>query len=619
MAVQQYSQERVKTQALDAPTVDPRIASPDAFGSAIAEGANTGLRAGFQGQARRDQIAAQAQQDRNDFEVLDADNQLVDAVNDLKAKALQAEGKNAIGLSDRTRADYNKLVEERVKSLTDPQAQAMFRQKAAQRWNSLDADVVGHSENEIGKFKKATLQGAIDREGMEAVESLDPAKIAAADRNRFLARQALSDMQGIDLDVEHAKDSSDLYAAATERFIDAKDWRGAAAFYEANKDKILPVVRDKKILPALREAQIQGMSEVATAEITMPRDGAIPTRTQAMSAANKIQDPEIKSRTIASVKSLYVEREQAHEADQESSYNALQKSLRENGGDLNALPPGDVAALDAKWWKTLQADAKEFVGEATPTKKTYENLAATDNIRKVIDRGYLDGKDGARLPVSESVVRQLAAQHALTAEQTESVTGYMKQGGMKGALTITQVEKTYEYMTGGRKYDDDRKKYPNLFDQVKERLVPGQEITADNLNKAMAPLLAEGEIVAGGFYDANATYGAAAAVGQGDQWMPNVDAAEEKAFAKGLRDVGVGNITPAVIRKFKKYQVLGYPTPMRDGKPMSIREAVLAGSVQGNVRDLPPAARSLLPRSDSEKEMDAYNAPGGEYVDPEGY
>lgn len=605
-----YGDRRVSANPLSAPLVNPGIASADAMGASVAQGAQTGLGAAFHGQALRDKAAADAQADRDDFDVLDADNQLVDATNDLKAKALQTQGKNAIGLSDRTRAEYDKLVEERTKSLTSPQAKAMFAQRAAQRWGTLDASIVSHAEGEITKFKETTLQGAIDREGMEAIDSMDPARIADAEKKRFVARQALSSMKGVDLDVEHAKDASDLYASATDRFLSAKDWKGAAAFYEANKGKILPSVRDK-LQVAIKEGAVQNLAEVATAEITMPKDGITPTRTQAMSQANKIEDPEVRSRTVASVKSLYVEREQAHESDQQASYNELQKVLRDNGGDLNQLNPVAVSNLDAKWWKTLQADAKEFTGEATPTKKTYANIEATDNIRKAIDRGYLDGKDGARLEVTDSVVRQLAAEHALTAEQAEAVSNYKKQGGMKGSLTITQVEKAFEYVTGGQKYDDQRKKYPNLFDQVKDRLVPGQDITADALNKAIAPLIAEGEVVAGGLWDTDTTYGAAAAKGQGDQWMPNVGADEEKSIAKTLKDVGVQNVSPEVVRKFKKYSIQGYPTPLRDGKPMTTREAILAGSLQGNVKDMTPAARALQPRSATQREQDAYDAPGG--------
>jgi hypothetical protein len=593
-----YGDKRVGTNPLSAPLANPGIASADAFGAPIAQGAQSGLNAAFQGQAMRDRAAANAQQERDDFEVLDADNQLVDASNDLRAKALQAQGKNAIGLTDRTRADFDKLVAEKQKTLTTPQAKEMFAQRAAQRWNALDSAVVGHSENEITKYKEATLQGAIDREGMEAIESMDPARIADAERKRFVARQALSTMQGVDLDVEHAKDASNLYAQATERFIAAKDWRGAQAFYEANKGKILPSVRDKVLEPALREGAMQSAVEVATAEIAMPRDGVIPTRTQAMSAASKIQDPEVKKRTIDSIKALYVEREQAHEADQQESYNALHKVLRENGGDVNALDPVAVSQLDAKWWKTLESDAKGFVGEAMPTKKTYENIAATDDIRKAIDRGYLDGKDGARIEVTESVVRQLAANKGLTSEQAESVSNYKKQGGVKGALTITQVEKTYEYVTGGRKYDDDRKKYPNLFEQVRDSLVPGKEISQEELRRIMSPIIAEGEIDGSGFFSDSATYGEAVAQGKGEQWLPTVDSANEKAIAGFLKEqVKVANVTPEVVRRFSKYQIQGYPTPLRDGRPMSVMEAVLAGTIQGNQRDLPAAQTARAPRA----------------------
>jgi hypothetical protein len=605
VAAPTYGDRRVQTNPLSAPLVNPGIASPDAFGAPIAAGARSGLQSAFRGQQMREQAELSAQQERDDFDVLDADNQLVDATNDLRAKALQERGKNAIGLTDRTRVEFDKIVAERAKALTSPQAKQMFMQRAAGRWNALDSSVVGHAETEITRYKEATLQGAIEREGLEAIESMDPARIADAERKRFVARQALSSMQGVDLDVEHAKDASTLYAAATERFISAKDWRGAAKFYEENKGKILPSVRDKLIEPALNEARIQGETELLTAEITMPRNGAIPTRTQAMSAASRIKDPEVKSRTMASIKALYVERDQAHESDQEASYNALHKVLRENGGDINSLDPATVSTLDAKWWKTLQADAASFVGEATPSKKTYENLAATDHIRKIIDQGKVTNAEamrqglvfgnydsGAEFPLSEATVRGLAANNGLTAEQTESVTKYFKEGGQKGQLSFTKLEQAFEYMTQGRKYDDDRKKYPNLFEQVQDRLIPGQEVTTEAINKAMAPLLIEGEIVAGGFYNPNRTYGQAASQDAADQWMPFVEPDKEKAIAQYLKDSGVVSVSPNVVRKWVKYAPkemggLGMPTPLRDGKPMTMQEAVLAGTVQGNRRDIP--------------------------------
>ncbi len=602
--IPQATGPEVRTAPLPAPMQRMGMATPDAFGASIAQGLERGGMAAIRGTQIRADAEAKAQQERDDFEVLDADNQLVDASNDLRASALQVQGKNAQGLSERTRADFDKMVEERAKALTTPAAQQMFRQRAAQRWNNLDASVVSHSENEITKYKTATLQGAIEREGMEAAQSMDPARIADAERKMFVARQGLSDIQGVDLEVEHAKDASNLYSQATERLIAAKNWDGAAAFYEANKGKILPHVRDKVIEPALREGMVQGAAELATRQITMPRDGAIPTRTQAMSAANKIEDPEVKKRTMESIKALYVEREQSHESDQQESYNALHRVLRENGGNVNALDPVAVSQLDAKWWKTLESDAKSFAGETTPTKQTYDNLAATDHIRLIIDQGKISSVESMRqglvygnyeseteFPLTESSVRVLAANNGLTAEQTKSVTDYMKQGGIKGALKMTQVERAYEYSTGGRKYDDDRKKYPALFDQVRERLPPGAELTDDAVIKAMAPLLAEGEITGGMVYDTDTTYGQAASQGKGDEWMPNVDAPTEKAIASFLKEnVRVANVTPEVVRKFHKYEVLKYPTPLRDGRPMTPREAVLAGTIQGNARDLPPAA-----------------------------
>jgi hypothetical protein len=593
----QFNQERVKSDPLQAALINPNVASADSFGAPIAAGARSLSTAVIREEEK-------VKQERQDYAVMDADNKLVDASNDLVAKAMQVQGSNAIGLGDRTREDFNKLVEDSAKDIADPETKELFRRRAAQRWGGIDARVMGHAENQITDYKTKTLQGHIDRRGLEAIDSMDPAQIAQASNDRFLARQALSDLTGVDLEVEHVKDDSELYAAATERFLDAKDWKGAAEFYEQNKGKILPAVRDKVVEPALRVARIQGEAELATAEITSPRNGAIPTRTQAMSAASKIQDPEVKTRTMASVKALYVERDLSHEADQESEYSDLQKQLRENGGDINALPPGRVAGLDAKWWKTLQSDAKEFVGESTPTKKTYENIASTDSIRAIIDSGKITSVDAMRhelvygatgdtqaaYPVTEAAVRSLAANSNLTAEQTQSVMDYMKQGGNKGALKYNQMEEAFQYVTGGQKYDDQRKKYPDLFNQVAARLPPGKEITADALNKAMAPLLAEGEIVDGGLYNANTTYGQAASQGKATEWLPNVSADEEKTLAKALRDVKVANITPDVVRKFKKYQVQGYPTPLRDGRPMTVGEAVLAGTLQGNKKDLPAAA-----------------------------
>jgi hypothetical protein len=73
-----------------------------------------------------------------------------------------------------------------------------------------------------------------------------------------------------------------------------------------------------------------------------------------------------------------------------------------------------------------------------------------------------------------------------------------------------------------------------------------------------------------------------------------VDAKEEAVIAKGLRDVKVSNITPEVVRKFKKYASqaeggMGLRTPLRNGKPMTAKEAMLAGSLQGNKADLTPS------------------------------
>ena len=100
-----YGDLKVATRPLDAPQINPGVASAEAFGvgeklsrNAIAQGA-AGLGMGIiEGNRIRQAAAEKAQQERNDFEVLDASNQTIDAVNDIKAKAFQVQGSNAIGL-----------------------------------------------------------------------------------------------------------------------------------------------------------------------------------------------------------------------------------------------------------------------------------------------------------------------------------------------------------------------------------------------------------------------------------------------------------------------------------------------------------------------------------------
>jgi hypothetical protein len=200
--------------------------------------------------------------------------------------------------------------------------------------------------------------------------------------------------------------------------------------------------------------------------------------------------------------------------------------------------------------------------------KYYHNEQAMNTIRHGIDQGFLviADNDGVEKtwPMDTPSQANMVARHLGLSDVShwKSIDDYIAQGGASGEITQTLVNDTLRSVVSDKgkvsttKQID--KNYPGMYNYAMENWPKGELYNRDKLRKIVSQGIADGEVVKGGWVDWDASYRKAIEDGEGSDWLPDVDDAEEVRIIKILQARNI-EIDEQKIREYKKHITLGIP------------------------------------------------------------
>jgi hypothetical protein len=342
-----YGGRKVRTRPLDAPLVNPSIASPDAFGAAIGQGAR-GLVLDLA------KVRQHADDDIADTEALEARNKYLDARNKQMANYLQETGKVALDLPDRGRVDHDALRDATMAELKTPAGKERFRQMMDAQWVREGGQLESHRANQQREYQTGTIEASILHTGTEALRAGTPKALEDGERLMRLDRQRLGDMvgmPGVAIENQHQRDRATLYGAAIEGKISGSQWADAKDYLARYGDRL----DENKRADFSRRIADGGLNQQAqdTADEIM----ADPTRTraQAYEGVAMLDDADLRQRTLAKVDQEFAHREAALAQARGDTFERLAKAVEE-GADPDDLlaKDADAPALDQRDRDTLR-------------------------------------------------------------------------------------------------------------------------------------------------------------------------------------------------------------------------------------------------------------------------
>jgi hypothetical protein len=352
--IEQYGDLKVGRRPIDAPLANPAMASPDAFGAPIADGA----RRAVIGIAQANQLRQEEERKRDEVESLDAFNQFVDQENDRRADYLTRTGSKALDLPKVAREDHDKSRDELEAKLTRPGSKERFRQLTDRRWLQTDAQIQGHTREQAKKYTADTFNGSIERLGLDALEDGSPAALEYAERMRRVERQRLGQHLGMDgqtLEVEHRKDAAGLYGAAISNAIEGSNWKTAEDYlarYGDRLDKSTRVQMEGKIRAGSLNQKAQEYTDVIF------KSGYAENPADADRMIKTIDDADLRDRVQVKVSQEFARRKVALAEARGAAFESIAKEV-DAGADVEDLiaKHRDAAALEQADKDQLRATA----------------------------------------------------------------------------------------------------------------------------------------------------------------------------------------------------------------------------------------------------------------------
>lgn len=265
---------------------------------------------------------------------------------------LSRRGKDAFAAPEEAEAAWTQAVDEVLAGVGSDRVKEAVRRSAQARYASINGAVQRHVAGERRTYAETTTRALLDNERMAAAANyLDGDRIAAAVTRQtavlrdYARDHGLPPEEAARLQVEAV---SGTHLAVVDRYVQAGDHRGAAAYYAAHKDE---VAGDKRgsVERVLEQGQRLGAAQAA-ADAIFAGDATV-TRGAALAAARAIPDPETRADTENLVRQRLADRDaaerEAREAAMERAVAAIDAGRSPSASDLAGLKPSERASLRA--------------------------------------------------------------------------------------------------------------------------------------------------------------------------------------------------------------------------------------------------------------------------------
>jgi hypothetical protein len=386
---------------------------------------NVGARAAAIGISTFGDIIAKEREKADKTALLEVSNKLAAwktrKLYDPQTGVLLRKGKNAQGIPDELRTEYEQLTGELVKTLhTDRQRQA-FDTLRSNEWQSLDLVALRHVSNEMQTYQAGELQAKVENSVQAGILAYRDPKLVAVELAGAVdaLRQNLPDLGKGPEEIEKTIRAvqTKTHIGVINNLIGAEMDQQASAYFEAVQGQIEgdDLARVKA---TLEEGSITGDSQRLFDEI-QAGGGTLEER---RNKAKAIKDPKRRDATLARV-----EREGAFE--EKAERDARENRFREAYDTVEKTK--DVDKIPREIWSQFngneRAALKNYTDDLIIGRATQTDLGTYYSFLNMI---YADPEKFAKVGLLEY-------RHLLSKEDFKQVAGWqldVRQGGDKAAL-----------------------------------------------------------------------------------------------------------------------------------------------------------------------------------------
>lgn len=161
---------------------------------------------------------------------------------DGRAALYAVQGEGALEAQGKMLQDFDKSAEEILKGVTSQRARSEMATDIERRRIALEGTTKGYVRGELLKFEEEKAFSKVQSEGDNAIQSMDPLRVAMAldeQHNTLKKYAALSGKPKEWLDVQSAKEASRVHRGVISQYLAAGDDITAKNYFEANKGEIL--------------------------------------------------------------------------------------------------------------------------------------------------------------------------------------------------------------------------------------------------------------------------------------------------------------------------------------------------------------------------------------------
>lgn len=478
----------------------PGRATPDVSGEAAAA-AGRAVATGVQqlGQGVQ-QLASGVQRFQEGRDRDDAQEAYLKASEDLTAAENKWRSENQ-GFNGRDNLDGLKKamdeVHQRYGAELSGGARAQFDQQMLRRTSSMAQSNLTWSANEV---EKARVQNAaaIQQQGVSqaGANPYDPTQTSggiqlAAGTARAEAKRQGGSVEAVDLAGRVA--TTQAVGAAIDSALNNNDPDLARDYLEKYADRMVQDQADNiavRILDQSRNVQAQKSADAIFIENRPASMLDAPFKEeQAMEAASRIEDVQLRQRTEDRIRAKYRDYNRM-QADQLSAKTVAFTEALNNAPSADAMEDLiDKAPVEIR--SDLRRKRDAIVGQRERNAAEMQKLreaaikqgapAAKAQVKQAVDDGILQRQEDLDLVVG-----------GLPAKDQEELNEYFRQEGRQGQLKITTVSKALEFVHGE---EADPETVQTYYDRVLGFIPPGKDVTEENVIDAIRNLDRAGEVV----------------------------------------------------------------------------------------------------------------------------
>lgn len=494
--------------------------------------------------------AAAIQRDKNDdAAVAKYYNEARQTSREYMAEQTSKYGEDGLNVYEETKSWYGEQQKEWDKRITDPRQKLKFAKRFDAMANSDLDTAINHEGKQHDLFRVETSKESISQAKNDAVANRGKSSMVDAFGVEIEENvQKIYGHMGTEYVQKKAKEEvSDMYEKVFNAMMD-EDKDAALKHYESVK-KFINGENQDRIEAGFKNADLKNRTFKEYDRI-VGQEKAYKNR---LNLADQITDGEVREGVTSLLDAKERKEQHIKSLEHETYMNGMIDQMRASGSAEKAFG----IAMGAKGADKLDLSRAVNVLFPPPGPKA-SNLEVKLKAKDYINRG-------GKYTMQELLTKVFPYLDDGDQKEIEKLND---SGGFIGKLSDSQVQKTFESVSG-TKPADEVEQYDAVWRYVVDNWPPDQMPTDIEVRKIVSQALASGEKMGRkgfGIGENVKNYYEAEARGEGNDFLPDLTALEEEEYSIALQEMNIP-VNKYSLRMYKKHYVMGLPYPGADWLP----------------------------------------------------